>query len=64
MCKRIQSAGKAVQLSAGYNEVEPILEELDPRRLLIMTHAPDVEAAEALLKNAEHWSCKGVHAIR
>ena len=35
------------------------LQELDPRGLLIITNAPSVEAADALLKNAERWSMGG-----
>ncbi len=38
--------------------VETVLQELDPRGLLIFTEAPSVDAADALLKNAERWSRK------
>lgn len=61
LCKKVQSAGKVVQMHCGYDEVEPLLQELDPRRLQIVTGAPSVEAADALLRSAERWSCKGVY---
>ena len=59
LCKQIQAAGKIVQLDVQYEEVEPLLRELDPRRLFVVTDAPSVEAAEELLRNAGRWSCSG-----
>jgi hypothetical protein len=61
--RSIQNAGKCVQMHAKYEDVEALLEALDPRGLLIVTTAPSVEAADALLKNAEKWSCSGVHPV-
>jgi hypothetical protein len=58
LCKRIQAAGKVVQLDARYDEVEPLLQELDPKRLMILTQAPTIEAAEELLRNAERINGK------
>ena len=63
LCRQIQSAGKVVQLGARYEEVEPLLGELDPRRLHITTGAPSVEAAEELLRRAKKWSCSGVYPV-
>lgn len=59
--KQIQEAGKLVLIYAEYGEVQSILETLDPRGLFIVTSAPSIEAAEDLLHNAEHWSCRGLH---
>jgi len=56
--KQIQQAGKVQFLGVGYNEVEWVLGELDPRGLLLFTTAPNIESADALLKNAERWSAK------
>ncbi len=61
--RRIQGAGKCVQMHAKYEEVEGLLEALDPRGVLIVTTAPSVEAADALLRNAEKWSCRKVHPV-
>lgn len=61
--RRVQEAGKCVQMHAKYEEVEALLEALDPRGLLIVTTAPSVEAADALLRNAEKWSCRSVHPV-
>ena len=61
--KRIQEAGKLVQVSARYEDVESELEELDPRGVFITTGAPSIEAAEALLRNVERWSCQGSHPV-
>ena len=56
MYKRIQEAGKLLQVGGKYEEVEVLLQELDPRGVLIQTSAPSVEAADELLRNAEQWS--------
>jgi hypothetical protein len=54
--KQIQQAGRLQTVDCAYDEVEWVLQELDPRGLMIFTHAPSVEAADALVKNAERWS--------
>ena len=61
--KQIQEGGKLVLISAKYEEVEMLLESLDPRGIFISTGAPSIEAAEALLRNAERWSCRGVYPV-
>ena len=63
MYKRIQDAGKLLQISVPYAEVEALLEGLDPRGVFLVTSAPSVEAADALLRSAERWSTAGVHAV-
>ena len=57
--KEIQRGGRVQWAWVEYGEVETGLQELDPRGLLIITNAPSVEAADALLKNAERWSMGG-----
>lgn len=57
--KEIQRGGRVQWVWVAYDEVETVLQELDPRGLLIFTHAPSVEAAEELLKKAERWSADG-----
>ena len=54
--QRIQGAGKLVHITARYEEVETLLEALDPRGIFIQTNAPSIQAAEDLLRNAERWS--------
>jgi hypothetical protein len=54
--RQIQQAGRLQTLDCPYDEVEWVLQELDPRGLFIFTHAPSIEAADALVKNVERWS--------
>lgn len=56
--QQIQRGGKVQWIDCNPDEVELVLHELDPRGLLIFTHAPDIEAAKALLYNARKWSCR------
>jgi hypothetical protein len=50
--KRIQAGGKGVIISLPYDEVETAVRELQPEGLFILTGAPSVDAAEALLEQA------------
>jgi len=61
--KQIQDGGKLVQIFARYDEVEILLQELDPRGVFIITSAPSVEAADELLANVGKWSCRGVYPV-
>ena len=61
--KRIQQGGKLLQISVVREDVEWLLQELDPRGLFIVTGAPSIEAAKALLRDAERWSCRGLHPV-
>jgi len=56
--KQIQRAGKVQWVHCALDEVELLLDELDPRGLLIQTATPDIESAQALLESAERWSCR------
>jgi len=59
----IQKAGKLVHISCQYDEVEPLLAELDARGIILVTNAPSVEAADTLLENAKRWSRRGIHVV-
>lgn len=50
--KRIQAGGKGVVIYLPYDEVETAVRELKPEGLFILTSAPSVDAAEALLERA------------
>jgi hypothetical protein len=56
--QQIQRGGKVQWIDCAPDEVELVLRELDPRGLLIFTQTPDIEAAEALLRNAARWSTR------
>ena len=59
MFQTIQAAGKLLQIILDYRDVEAALEYLDPRGLFLWCKGvPGVEAAKALLKNVEKWSCR------
>jgi hypothetical protein len=60
--QQIQQAGRVQWIWCGYEDVEWLLHELDPRGLLIFTRAPTVEAADALLKKAGRWSTRAHRA--
>lgn len=50
--KRIQAGGKGVVIFLPYEEVATAVRELKPEGLFILTSAPSVDAAEALLEEA------------
>ena len=56
--RQIQRAGKVQWVHCARDEVELLLDELDPRGLLIQTSTPDIGSAKALLESAERWSCR------
>ena len=58
--KQIQQGGKCALIHAKYDEVEPLLQELDPRGIFVHTSAPSIEAADTLARDAVRWSRKGV----
>ena len=61
--KQIQAGGKLVRIDARYDEVEVLLEELDPRGIFVCTSAPSIAAAEELLAKAKRWACRGVFPV-
>lgn len=56
--RKIQAKGKSVLLGAQPQEVETLIRELDPSRLLIGTGTATVAEAEALLENAGKWTAR------
>jgi hypothetical protein len=54
--KKVQAAGKNLQIYLEPGEVETALENLSARGLLIITACETEEEAKDLLKKAEHWS--------
>lgn len=54
--KKVQNAGKNLQIYIPPCEVEPALRELSARGLFIHTWAETEDQARELLKNAEKWS--------
>jgi hypothetical protein len=50
--QRIQAGGKGVVISLPYEEVERAVQELVPEKTFILTGAPSIDAAEALLERA------------
>jgi hypothetical protein len=54
--KKVQRAGKNLQLYLPAGEVKPALEQLSARGLYIGTHTPTEAEARLLLQQAEGWS--------
>lgn len=54
--KKVQRAGKGLQIFLEPGEIERALEHLSARRLMIITHCDTEEEARDLLKKAEKWS--------
>jgi hypothetical protein len=60
--KKIQAAGKGIQVNCSYDELEQIMETLDPRGVfLMMDGVPDRDAALEMLKRLEKWAAGRVH---
>jgi hypothetical protein len=60
--KKIQAAGKAVQVICDFAELDLIIETLDPHGVfLTMSGVPSREAAEAMLKKLERWAAAHAH---
>jgi hypothetical protein len=53
--REIQAAGKIVHIQVSKGNVEPLLRDLDPARLMLQTECSDVAEGEALLEAARHW---------
>ncbi len=54
--RRIQAAGKGVHFTCDINEVDDVIELLQPEGLyLLVKNAPSLEAAETALKKLERW---------
>lgn len=57
--RRIQAAGKAVQVLCRYSEIDTIIDTLDPHGVLLsVDEVPSRAAAEDMLKRLERWAAK------
>ena len=56
--KRIQAMGKAVYIGVGAQELETVIRELDPRKVLIQMGARTKAEGEELLRKAAEWTGK------
>ena len=55
--RKVQAAGKGLQVNCRLTEIDKVIETLDPHGLyLAVGGVPSREAAEALLKKLEQWS--------
>jgi len=60
LLKRIQSAGKLLNIHAPASDVEELLGMLSPKGLLIDTHCGSPDEARHLLKQAETWTARSL----
>jgi hypothetical protein len=56
--RQIQAAGKTVHISAPLEDVEPLVKQLDPARLMIKTSTMSVAEDHDLLEAAKRWCRK------
>jgi hypothetical protein len=56
LLKRIQRAGKLVHITVPANEVEPLLQELSPKGLMLDTYCSTEDEAKELLRKACKWT--------
>ena len=56
MYKRIQAAGRIVHIQLPWQNVEPLVRELDPALLMLDTWVPDCAAGEKLLEQCVTWA--------
>ena len=56
MYRAIQAAGKIVHVSLPAQNVEPLLRELDPARVMLDTSCPSVEEGRRLLEASASWA--------
>jgi len=62
--RRIQQAGKGMQVSLAYDEVPQAIETLDPHGVFLSVGGvPSAEAGEALLRELERWCTGKVYPV-
>jgi len=55
--QKVQKAGKGIQVNCRFIELPLVMEALDPNGLfLLVSETPDVESAQAMLKELENWT--------
>lgn len=60
LIKRIQAAGKLLDIGVHVNDIESLLEVVSPKGLLIGTGCSSPEEARELLKKAEVWTARAM----
>lgn len=62
--RKVQAAGKAVQVLCDYAEIDLIIQTLDPHGVfLTVSNVPSREAALDMLKRLERWPAGRVHPV-
>jgi hypothetical protein len=56
LLKRIQQAGKLIHITVPANEVEPLLQELSPKGLMLDNYCSTEDEAKDLLRKACRWT--------
>ena len=56
LLKRIQKAGKLIDISVEKGEVKKLLRELNPEGLLMKTSCDSPEEADKLIENVKKWT--------
>ncbi len=56
--KRIQAKGKAIYTGIDKKELEVMIKELDPKRLLLGMRAESIDEAKEILKKATLWTSR------
>ncbi len=64
MYKQIQAAGRIVHVELPWQNVEPLVRELDPALLMLHTSCPSRDEGERLLEQSVAWSRKARPAGR
>jgi len=54
--KKVQSLGKAIWVSAGKQDLETVVRELDPRLLLLSTSAASIEEGQEIKRKLKSWT--------
>ena len=54
--RKVQAAGKIVHVRVSKEDVEPMVRNLDPARLMLLTACDSVAEGETLLEAAKRWT--------
>lgn len=61
LLRRVQSAGKLINIHVNAEDIESILDIISPRGLLIDTHCSSVEEARDLLERTKVWTARAMY---
>ena len=56
--KRIQAKGRSVYFGLRKDELETVIRELDPRKVILGLGASSLEEADSLLQKAQEWTAR------